>query len=301
MKIPFSNRKKTIATPQPPTALPGKSAIGGSPSLWMLSWISLLLLILSLLAIAALGLHFFILHKPAGDTEILVFSLLAGLFITEKFQSFFAAKGEERVLGGLREDVVAIRDGLDIKSSELMRTMEKSFEMKCVGSHTEAFRYVVSRLHGVDRMKDTFFRVEEDQVLSGHADDTKEYMGACLELMKRGGSIEFIFSKVNHNIALAVAKDMIDYVNEKKAFIRWQGFELQHGTTPVINLIVLTYRDYREVLFGWNYSNTDDGLVFSSTDDKVVRYFDALYDRMRGSAKHVIIERPAPSPAQSTP
>jgi hypothetical protein len=256
------------------------------------SLVAALMLILSLLAIMVLGLEFFVVHGPAGETTILLFSLLAAYFITEKFQSFFAAKSEERVREEIRQDVILIRDGLDSKSSELMRTIEKSFEMKCIGSHAEAFRYVISRLHGVDRMKDTFFRVEEDQVLSGHSEDTKGYMGACLEVLKRGGSIEFIFSKVNHNVALAVANDMIDYVNEKKSFIRWQGFELEHGSTPMINLILLTYRDYREVLFGWNYSNTDDGIVFSSTDEKVVRYFDALFDRMRASASRVNIQRP---------
>lgn len=52
-------------------------------------------------------------------------------------------------------------------------------------------------------------------------------------------------------------------------------------------MIIITYDESREVLFGWNYNNTDDGIVFGSKDEKVIRYFDSLFDRMKAIASPV--------------
>jgi hypothetical protein len=225
-----------------------------------------------------------------------MFALLAALFATERLQSYFGAKGEEIFLENLRSEVEGIRDDLKTKTAELTNTMSRTFQTKTIGSHTQGFRYVVDRLHAANRMKDTFFRIEEDQILFGHSLDTTQYMDACLDLLKRGGSIEFIFSKVNRDVALKVNAQIIDYIRNYKIFGRWQGFELDHQDTPVINLIILSYDDFREVLFGWNYSNTDDGLVFSSTNERVVQYFDALFDRMRNNADERLNLAVLPSP-----
>jgi hypothetical protein len=243
----------------------------------------------------------------------LVFVLLAALFVTERLQSYFAAGGEEiflenirsdmeGILENIRSDVKDIREDLKTKTTELTNTMKHTFQTKTIGSHTQAFRYVVDRLHGATRMKDTFFRIEEDQILFGHSFDTNRYMAACLKLLEGGGSIEFIFSKVNRSIALKVNEQIIDYVKHYNMLGRWQGFELDHHDTPVINLIILSFEDFREVLFGWNYSNTDDGLVFSSTNERVVQYFDALFDRMRTNAERVdlaLLPTPPISPSAS--
>jgi hypothetical protein len=267
--------------------------------LWALSSISRWFLFLTLFGISITAWHLF--NDPGtSNAERLVFVLLAALFATERLQSYFAAGGEEIFLENIRSDVEGIRDDLKIRTTELTNTMSRTFQTKTIGSHTQAFHYVVDRLHAANRMKDTFFRVEEDQILFGHSLDTGRYMDACMDLLKRGGSIEFIFSMVNRNVALKVNEQIIDYIRQYNIFGRWQGFELDHHDTPVINLIILSYDDFREVLFGWNYSNTDDGLVFSSTNERVVQYFDALFDRMRNNAERLNLALLPASPKKTS-
>jgi hypothetical protein len=244
-------------------------------------------LFLSMLAIGGLTVHLFILRKPPSEEEFIIFIILAFWFVTERFQSYFTGQEEMDALDVVQDNVARLTRELDDKIDSLVKLVSHSVEAKYIGSHAEAFRYVSNRLQTATRMKDTFFRTEEDLAILGHSDDTSGYTQACLKLLERGGSIEFIFSKVNFPVAKIMNREIIDYINAKKTFIRWQGFVLEHASMPVINMVIMTFEESREVLFGWNYNNTDDGIVFSSRNERIIRYFDALFDRMRISAEPV--------------
>jgi hypothetical protein len=54
---------------------------------------------------------------------------------------------------------------------------------------------------------------------------------------------------------------------------------------------ILHYDDSpTEVVFGWNFNNEYVGLVFATTDTRLVEYFSRLYAALKEKAEPVVFE-----------
>jgi hypothetical protein len=46
-------------------------------------------------------------------------------------------------------------------------------------------------------------------------------------------------------------------------------------------IITYEYEAEREIFFGWNFTDTDSGLVFSSRAESTITYFDSWFEALR--------------------
>ncbi|MGE0290442.1 MAG: hypothetical protein AB7F35_25450 [Acetobacteraceae bacterium] len=239
-----------------------------------------LMLILSVMAIAVLAFHLYenrVFVEPGAGQ---IFLLLSAYIVTEKIQAYYSAKSEEEI----RNDITSTRVAI-------VETIGNSVETRYIGTHTEALEYCLSKYRSATRIKDTFFRTERDMTLLGHRDVIDQYYRVVLDFIKSGGSMELILSNHNVDTLPLFARDLVDYVVDHEMSVRFQMRSLDHGNAPLINMVIITYNDSREVLFGWNFNNTEDGIVFSSRDEKVIRYFDSLFNEMRSISHKVPLSR----------
>jgi hypothetical protein len=222
---------------------------------------NLFLCIIGLAGIAT----FLILQGAFRETFALEFFIIVALYIiTEKVQALLSARSEDKLC----------RDIVDLTSSKV--------EVRCIGTHVEGLQYCTEKMKMVKRFQDTYFRTEADKTNKSHPMVTERFYAAVLDMLARGGSFDCLISIHNMPVYKQLVANIRQRSIENRSHLRLFVRTLDHGDLPLINTQILTYLDdTREVVFGWNFRNADDGLVFSSKEEKIVRYFAGYYEEIR--------------------
>jgi hypothetical protein len=201
---------------------------------------------------------------------LVLFSVLVIYIVSEKVQGFFSARAEDQS----RAEIKTMRD-------QTLELMSKRLEVVCIGSHTDAFEYCMTRRKHLKRLQDTYFRTEPDNTLISFP-LVKGLYHENLELLLRGGSIDVLVSNNNISAFNEVVDDIRNEIINSQKRLKFYPRILDQKKIPLINIQIMTYTDdSREVLFGWNFRNADDGLVFSSKEERIVRYYSSLYEETR--------------------
>jgi hypothetical protein len=234
--------------------------------------------LISMLGLAGIG-AFMVLQGDFRDRHILeFFAVLALFFISEKVQGFFAARSEDKLW----------RDMVELTAS--------SIDVRCIGTHAQGMEYCAEQMKHARAFRDTFFRTEEDKINLSHSEATERFCRAILEMVRdRHGSFDCLVSNVNKSMFKRLVAPIRDELIATGTHLRFQVHTVDHGAVPLIGIQILTYPDGpAEVVFGWNYHNHDDGVVFASKDERLVEYFSHYYAAIRAAGQRFndVLEEP---------
>ncbi|HEV7600911.1 MAG TPA: hypothetical protein VGO49_11740 [Bradyrhizobium sp.] len=245
------------------------------------------------------------LHDNA--TLPVLFAAIAVYLATEKWQAILSAQAEEQLKNDvlrlnreiIRDVKKIVGDVTDVRQQviehlgklkeEITDVVSKRvLTVTRVGSHRQGLVYAAERMQNARTVQDTYLRKETDKILTGYPDVADRFYKGMLGVVSRGGSVETICSRNNTGNLKSLLPEVWTFVSEKECHFRFEVWEVDIRNVPMTNLTILTYTDdSREVLFGWNFRNKDDGVVFASKDDTVIRYFDGLYNQLRTISKGI--------------
>ncbi len=226
--------------------------------------------VLSILGLVGVVAAFYFEQMKGHEAAIL--GAIVVYIVTEKYQAKKSVGNQEI----LKQQVTAL-------TKEISSQLAKSIPCTAIGGHEQGLRYAVKMMETAIAVKDTYLRQEEDRVLPEIGEAASLFLNG-LARVARNGTVQVIYSDNNE----AVLRTLWSQVPELIARINSPGsfrIKMRHKNItdmPIVNLIILTYPGNRgEVLFGWNYrGNADDGQVFASKDEGLVRYFEEFYRQL---------------------
>lgn len=233
--------------------------------------VSVFLLLLTTLGLLAIWVGLYVEDLFKDKIVVSLFSIFAIYIITEKVQAIFSARAEDQI----RNEVVSLKD-------EILDSLLRTLDVRRIGLHSEGLSYAARRMKRAKFIQDTYFRNEQDLVIPAYPDEAAVYYRGLADIIIRGGSVDILCSSHNIPIWNEAMADIKDVLSDQNTMFRVQLRKLDNRDISLINMIILTYEgDSREVIFGWNFRSKNDGVVFSSVEERVIRYFDGLYDELR--------------------
>jgi hypothetical protein len=221
--------------------------------------ISILNFLVSLLGIVAI---YFLIAAHSPDPIIKdIFIAIAIYIVTEKVQGFFSAVAERNL------------------HLEIAKLTERSVNVSYVGTHKEGLHYCAGKMRRALRFQDTLFRTKPDEVNRSHSETTTLFYKSVADMLCQGGSFECLISEGNWSLFQDVMAPYQAQLDKAQSLARIHVCLIQH-TAPLMGMQILTYSDAAddvEVVFGWNYHAKDIGLVFSTRDRRLVKYFSDMY------------------------
>ncbi|MBV9826934.1 MAG: hypothetical protein JO001_14845 [Alphaproteobacteria bacterium] len=238
----------------------------------------------ALVGVISLFVHFSYSAVSLWDI-VLIFFLYA---LHDILMSWIAHEAQEE----LKLDVVetnaaaaaSIIDATKAAGDKAIDQIRRSLTVTYIGTHVEALRYSAERTKYATGIRDTYFRAESDQILPGYPAEIRAVEEGYRSVIQREGFIELILSKHNLASALNFAGIAIDAARERGSVSQYKLYVLEHAKIPIPNMIIFTYPNGQEVLFGWNFNNYDNGIVFSSKDDRTITYFILWYEALKAAA-----------------
>jgi hypothetical protein len=229
----------------------------------------------SMLTLVAVGLFMAVQGHFKETYVIELFGLVAIFFVSEKIQGLYVARSEDDLFR-------------DIK-----HLIESNVAVRCLGNHIEGLEYCAKKMPLAKHFQDTYFRTSEDKINPTNPDYIGPFYRAALEMMQgpRRGSFDCLVSKANMPPFIALAGSVVRRLRAKGIASRFQVRVVDHGDRALIGMQILHYDDSpTEVVFGWNFNNEYVGLVFATTDTRLVEYFSRLYAALKEKAEPVVFE-----------
>jgi hypothetical protein len=235
---------------------------------------------LTLLALAAAWWE--VLHQDFASNP----GILALLFV---FTGYVIG---ERLIGWQTlNDEHKIHHEIESARDDIVGHITRSFSVTFIGDHKTGLQVVAEKLANAQHAKDTYFRMYPDTSVFGYQETGEKLYNAYTELAKRGGSVELIISKHNLEPVREFAKNLTSLVINRRSIPQFRIYELDNGNIPIPNIVILSYdAKQRELFFGWNFKDRE-GIVFSSTDEKTIGYFDYWFESLKDVARQYDISQ----------
>jgi len=228
-------------------------------------WAGVGQLVISLAALGVISVEYLVAKPPESLRDILmpILFLFATMIVVDKFGAVFSGRSFDEE----RQEVTDL-------VQTLPSLMSKSHDVVTFSSRARGYTYCINAAEFAISVKNTVIRYGDDAAASPNDYDYAAWREAKYK------SITTSHCEWYEIVSNYLARDNPQISLFDKTKLRRTNYHSRYiddVKCPMVQMTIFDFHEYREVIFGWEFPELEQGMCFLTRNDRVVAYFDKYF------------------------